>query len=217
MNRRTVLKAGLALAATSHTAVASGDALTPDQTIGTMIDRHTILCAERKVLWDFVDDACDSAECPPFAKIKMSELGNDHRGCGAESKTLHWAADIDADIDRKIGLAKWHVDNGISASFHQARIDRLEVDRGKAHAILEGRAKVYKDWRKASGVDAADCESERLGEIIEGLERSIIDWEARSLHEALLKAEWVTANWIGLGDTLRLEAVRQMVTGRVAA
>lgn len=209
MNRRTVLKAGIALAATGHTAIASEPV-----TLASMIDRHSELVAERKVLWDFVDTLCDSEACPPFGWIKMTELGRHHAGVCAESDTLHWPKQIDEAIDKKISFSRAHIRQGISSAHHEERIKRLEADRPKAHEILEARQKVYRDWRQTSGVTAADEESERLGEIIDALEHSIIDREAISLHEALLKAEWISTNWNGLGEKLRQEAVRLLVIGR---
>lgn len=80
MNRRTVLKGGIAVALTAHTAVASGEAL--PSTLDTLISGHRRMLDIDGAAWERAGDLEASIENHKLPKVQTSTLyrGRDDEG-----------------------------------------------------------------------------------------------------------------------------------------
>jgi hypothetical protein len=80
MDRRTVLKGGIAVALTAHTAVASGEAL--PSTLDTLISEHKRMMDVDSAAWDRAGDLEASIENHKLPKVQTSTLfqGRDAEG-----------------------------------------------------------------------------------------------------------------------------------------
>lgn len=216
MERRTFMKA-TALLASSPAAVyaAQAPALSTEiGLLGGMIERHDEILSRCRDLCQFIDDALDAHECPSSGEVKARELGADHRPLG-EDVIFYSDSQIDQYIDRKIGAARWHVENCISPRFHESRIERFELDRGRAKDMLAERNAIYRKYELDAGVVSAEEKSDLLASQVEALQTEIIGWRCETLDEVALKASFVSNNWVALGADAVRQALGMLVAGKV--
>lgn len=187
MDRRTVLKGGIALAVASHTAVASGDDIA--STLTKLIERHKSALAADDVAWSAASDICEVLESQghdrPKVQIGIYRMGENTKPILARSEE-----EIRAHSEK-------HMRSQLSMLQHPARAADYAAVKNQYEQRCEAKVAElklledeYQRREDESGYTAALKEAKAATAVVRKLENEIVAYVPISLPEAAQKAAW---------------------------
>ncbi len=191
MDRRTVLKGGIAVALTAHTAVASGEAL--PSTLDMLISEHTRVLALDKAAWTVVADLSErldeSEGGHPSVRVQTSYLHRGRDADGNDIKTPIYSYS-EAEIEKAFAddLKTLLLFNSAS---RQALV-KENCERRLAAKLAEFRKlqAEYDQREQDIGLTEALAEARRIADEVRDIEAEIIALVPATLAEAVQKAAW---------------------------
>ncbi len=177
MDRRTFLKATVIAAATPAVALAPSATVS----LGDLIAYHGRIWAECRKATAIVDGFIQKG--PDYPYVTPREFGPEYYGTGADRK-FFFEEEISEYFDKLEKATQRHIDFGVMPDMHKARFARLKADREKAIARLASMRADRKAWEDASGLTAAQAESDRLADLELEYDRKIMNWPIQTLDEA---------------------------------
>lgn len=187
MDRRTVLKGGFALAATAHTAVASGEDTA--SVLTKLIDRHKSALAADSDAWNIVSDITEVLESNGHDLPKV-QIGVYHVMDGRKPMFGRSEEEIRAHSEKHMKAQLSMLQHPNRAADYAAVKARFE-QRCKAHiAELKRLESEYQLREDESGYTAAMGKAKAAMAIVRNLEKEIVAYVPASLSEAVQKAAW---------------------------
>lgn len=191
MDRRTVLKGGVAVALTAHTAVASGEASA--STLDTLIAEHTRAIELDKAAWCVVGDLTERLDTSegghPSVRVQTSYLYQGRDAEGNEIRKPRYSFS-EAEIEKvfagnlkdlllfnppaRHALVKENCERRLAEKLEEFRTLKAEYDRRE----------------RDIGLTDALAEARRATDAVRGIEAEIIALVPATLSEAIQKAAW---------------------------
>lgn len=187
MDRRTVLKGGIAVALTAHTAVASGEAL--PSTLDTLISEHKRMMDIDGAAWDRAGDLEASIENHKLPKVQTSTLlqGRDTEGNDTRVPQFSYSEDAIREVfsrhlNHVLFLAPKSMHDKVKADYAERCEEKLADFRAQQadHARRE----------KESGYTDAVKIARAASLTVIQLEKDIVAFVPSTLAEAVQKAAW---------------------------
>lgn len=187
MNRRTVLKGGIAVALTAHTAVASGEAL--PSTLDALISEHKRMLDIDGAAWERAGDLEASIENHKLPKVQTSTLfqGRDAEGKRVWVPQFSYSEDAIREVfarhlNHELFVAPKSVHNKIKASYAERCEEKLADFRAQ-------QAEFDRREKESGFTDAVEIARAASLTVIQ-LEKDIVAFVPSTLAEAVQKAAW---------------------------
>lgn len=187
MDRRTVLKGGLALAVTAHTAVASGDDTASMLT--KLIDRHKTALAADESAWHIVSDITEVLETNGHEAPKV-QIGVYHVMDGTKPMYGRSEEEIRAHSEKHMNGQLSMLQHPNRAADYAAVKARFEQRCEASIAELKRLESEYRHREDESGYTAAMDKAKAAMAVVRSLEQEIVAFVPTSLPEAAQKATW---------------------------
>lgn len=186
MDRRTVLKGGLVLAATAHTAVASSD--DNASALTKLIDRHKSALSADKKAWNLVSDITEALESNGHEMPKVT-IGVYHTIDGDKPIIGRTEADVRSHYAKhlKAQLSLLHPSRIANRADVTAR---YEKDCEAKVSELMGLQVEYRRREDEAGYTDAMGKAREVMATVRGLEKEIVAYVPASYQEAIQKASW---------------------------
>jgi hypothetical protein len=187
MNRRTVLKGGIAVALTAHTAVASGEAL--PSTLDTLISEHKRMLDIDGAAWDRAGDLEASIENHKLPKVQTSVLfqGRDDEGNRIRVPQFSYSEGAIREVFARhlkdqLTLTPKSLHDKVKASYAERCEEKLADFRAQ-------QAEFDLRERESGFTDAVEIARAASLTVIQ-LEKDIVAFVPSTLKEAVQKAAW---------------------------